>query len=542
MNWSDLSLTHKLRVPLLLVGGLLIALTALQITSLHKATNASNQIEGVYTPALDKALNADRDLYQARIAERTLAYGKQDAGLIESHSENLDQVDERLSAVQNMAVGAETRQLAGEFLAAFRQWRPKSEALVSGVTRGTLSVPAAIELTNGRLDSEFDAMRDLLDQVGETLSQSAATLHADNKAESASALRNLLIMTGLTAGILIAVIAFLPPVILGPIKRITNALDFLARGEGDLTRRLPVDGRDEIGKMASSFNAFLTGMQQLVSDIQTVTQDVSQTSDQLMRGADKSQQNTQQFVSELERVTHANREMEQAIDEISRSTTEVAEDAKNADGRVSDIAAQFRQAVGDIAALSNSVSDSAQVIRELEQETTGIVSLLEVIQGIAEQTNLLALNAAIEAARAGEQGRGFAVVADEVRTLAGKTQQATEDINNMIDKLQSGVQRAVSSMQGGEETAGRSVEAARESESHISEVSGALVRIKDRVLQVAAAIEEQTSVINDINQNLNEARTVSQRNEDSTRELVASATKLEHNATRMQTNVANFRV
>ncbi|MEE3190362.1 MAG: methyl-accepting chemotaxis protein, partial [Pseudomonadota bacterium] len=280
----------------------------------------------------------------------------------------------------------------------------------------------------------------------------------------------------------------------------------------------------------------------LVTNVQTVSTQVRGTTEQLEQGAQKSQETTAQFVAELEHVTHANREMEQAIGEVSQSSTRVAEEATNAEKHVREIAEQFRSAVTDIAALASSVSESAGVIRELEQETTGIASLLDVIKGIAEQTNLLALNAAIEAARAGEQGRGFAVVADEVRSLASKTQQATEDINSMIDKLQSGVNRAVNSMQGGEETAERSVETARASESNIGEVSGALVRIKDQVLQVASAIEEQTSVINNINQNLIEARHMSQENQASTRQLVDSVNTLEQNTSDMRKSVSNFTV
>jgi methyl-accepting chemotaxis protein len=542
MSWRDLSLDLKLRIPLSIIGVLLVVLSFLQLNTLRGVTENSDLIEGTYTPALDQVLNADRDLYQAQIAERTLAFGRRDSGLIESHSENLDQVQERLSAVIAMQVDAKTRTQAEAFLVAFSKWRPKSEKLVNDVSSGRLSIEEARRLSMGSLEQEFEQARGILDTVGENLAATAAVLHQEGLDLSAAAKQNLLVLAGLSVAIIIAVIMVLPPLLIRPIKRTTQALDNLARGEGDLTRRLPIEGNDEIGEMAKTFNRFLEGMQTLVANVKTVSDEVRGTTNRLEQGAQKSQTTTAHFVKELEHVTHANREMEQAIGEVSQSSTRVAEEATTAEQHVREIANQFRSAVTDIAALASSVSESAGVIRELEQETTGIASLLDVIKGIAEQTNLLALNAAIEAARAGEQGRGFAVVADEVRSLASKTQQATEDINSMIDKLQSGVNRAVHSMQGGEETAERSVQTARASESNIGEVSGALVRIKDQVLQVASAIEEQTSVINDINQNLSEARTMSQENENSTRQLVDSVNVLEQNTSKMRHSVANFTV
>ena len=542
MNWRDLSLTLKLRIPLAVIGVLLVILSMLQLNTLNGVTTKSELINGTYTPALDKVLNADRDLYQAQIAERTLALGGNYEGLEASHKENLDQVFDRLRAVIAMEVNDKTRDQAEAFLAAFAKWRPKSEKLVADVTSGKISYEQAEALSTGALEKEFEATRDILDTVGENLAESAASLHAEGVSLNKAARRNLLILTLLSVAIIVAVIVFLPPLLTRPIKRTTSALDKLARGEGDLTRRLTVESNDEIGEMAKTFNKFLEGMQSLVTNVQTVSTQVRGTTEQLEQGAQKSQETTAQFVAELEHVTHANREMEQAIGEVSQSSTRVAEEATNAEKHVREIAEQFRSAVTDIAALASSVSESAGVIRELEQETTGIASLLDVIKGIAEQTNLLALNAAIEAARAGEQGRGFAVVADEVRSLASKTQQATEDINSMIDKLQSGVNRAVNSMQGGEETAERSVETARASESNIGEVSGSLVRIKDQVLQVASAIEEQTSVINNINQNLAEARNMSQENQASTRQLVDSVNVLEQNTSDMRKSVSNFKV
>lgn len=542
MSWRDLSLDKKLRIPMSIIVVLLVILSFLQLNMLSGVTENSGLIGEKYTPALDNVVSADRALLQAQMAERTLAFGYRNNEIAESHTANLEQVNDRLNAVIALGVNGEVEKQTQAVLIAFAEWRSKSENLVSNVSNGRLSVAEARKLSLGSLNGDLEQLRTMLDGVTKNLTSASVALHEESLALGASAMRNLVIFTILPVAIIIAMIVVLPPLLVRPIKRISKALDNLARGEGDLTRRLQVEGNDEIGEMATTFNRFLEGMQTLVANVKTVSDEVRGTTDRLEQGAQKSQTTTAHFVEELEHVTQANREMEQAIGEVSQSSTRVAEEATTAEQHVREIANQFRSAVTDIAALASSVSESAGVIRELEQETTGIASLLDVIKGIAEQTNLLALNAAIEAARAGEQGRGFAVVADEVRSLASKTQQATEDINSMIDKLQSGVNRAVNSMQGGEETAERSVQTARASESNIGEVSGALVRIKDQVLQVASAIEEQTSVINDINQNLNEARTMSQENEDSTRQLVDSVGVLEQNTSKMSHSVANFTV
>lgn len=540
MNWSNLSLAHKLRLPIALVGFILLALSIVQISALNTISNDSDHIENTYMPAINLTLNADRDLYQAQIAERSIALGIHTKNFIDMHSANLNQVQDRINKVRGLDIPVEIQQQADKFLAAYSAWRPKSEKLVAQTTNGQLSQSDATEMSTNALDKEFESMRDQLDALGEMIAAAAESLHADNMAVKDSSLSVILTLVVIAIGVTLFIAVVVPKLIIRPINNLTRVLESLADGRGDLTARLPTTGDDEVGRMAKSFNRFLDRMQTLVRNIQLIVEDVRASSAELKSGADESQALSKQYAESMDMVANANREMAEAIEEVARTTVEVSEEAKDSDTTAKAVANQFRSAVTDIMALAGSVNDASIVIKDLEKETVNIASVLDVIKGIAEQTNLLALNAAIEAARAGEQGRGFAVVADEVRTLAGKTQKSTGDINTMIDKLQSGVDRAVNSMKGGEEKAEGTVTSARESEEQVKQISASLIRITDRILRVASAIEEQTSVINEINGNLSNARDLSKTGQASAEKITVSVGILNKRAEDINSQISNY--
>jgi methyl-accepting chemotaxis protein len=540
MKWSDLGLAKKLRLPIAAIGILLLVLSAVQVMDMERISNEFSHINEEYIPGIGLVLNADRDLYQAQIAERTIALGLKDESYFKMHADNIQQVEDRVNKIISLDVSQEIIAEAKQFLKVFSNWRPQTESMVQQVKDQSITADDATYMSTNSLDKVFESMRDKLDSLGEKLGAEATALQLNTSEIKKQAMSNTLILVVVAIFITICVAVFFPRTIIGPLNNLSKSLDELASGKGDLTKRMPSLGSDEIGKLSNNFNRFLSGMQVLMKNIQVVAMEVNSASGRLQEGAQDSLSNSEQYAKSMEMVSTANHEMGLAIQEVSTNTQQVSEEAKNSDETAKQVSQDFHRAMQEIESLADNVRNSGLVIQELVEETTNIASVLDVIKVIAEQTNLLALNAAIEAARAGEHGRGFAVVADEVRTLASKTQQSTGDINNMIENLRAGVNKAVESMKEGQEKATSTVEYAKKSEENLSHISTSLVSISDRILQVASAIEEQTSVIDEINSNLSGVNELSQNAQQSAQSIGSAVKGLNAQSKSLTDHVSSF--
>lgn len=317
-----------------------------------------------------------------------------------------------------------------------------------------------------------------------------------------SQLRSAFVSALVLAILTILIMLFVAQKISQPINAMLETLNDIADGEGDLTRRLTINGKDEIAQLGGAFNRFANKLHSIISDVSQATEQVSNAADSINRQTLHVKQQLITHNNETEQVVTAATEMSSTAHEVAESANNVA-DATQAAANDSQKAQQIvTLSAQSITALVGEVEQAGDHMHSLHEQSQKIDGVLQVIGAIAEQTNLLALNAAIEAARAGEQGRGFAVVADEVRSLASRTQASTLEIKEMLDQLHHLVSQAVSSMKSSKDTSDETVSSSNKISDSLSSVTNAVEAINDMTSHIATAATEQSSVTEEINRNM----------------------------------------
>lgn len=342
----------------------------------------------------------------------------------------------------------------------------------------------------------------LLELLGVLEENGDATVEGQVSVISNVISNTLFLMIGATILGTAAAIIFtfiLVKVVITPITEVINRIKRIARGDGDLTQRIEIQSQDEMGQLASEFNAFIDNVHIIVKQVSTNCSDMAMSMQKMLTSTKIASEKVDEQRDQTDQIATAFNELSATSREISNNTSEASNAANSANTMSLDAREIVGSAIQAINQLAGEVEEASTVISSLEHDVTKIVSVLAVIQGIAEQTNLLALNAAIEAARAGEQGRGFAVVADEVRSLASKTQESTEEIKDMIDRLQSGSAKAVHVMQKSKDRGHETVSQSEKVSTSLKNMSALIAQINDINAQVACASEEQTAVSEEMN-------------------------------------------
>ena len=327
-----------------------------------------------------------------------------------------------------------------------------------------------------------------------------------------------------------------------PLQVLTRVMEDISLGEGDLTRRLAVQSRDEIGQLATAFNRFVERIHHSIREVSSAALGVNEGAKRVLLASNSSLSNFDEQSTRTNSVAAAINQLGAAAQEIAHNASDASQQASAARQQAEDGRQVVERTIQVMNELSGKISTSCVNIEVLNTKTVNIGQILEVIKGISQQTNLLALNAAIEAARAGEAGRGFAVVADEVRSLAGRTQTSAAEIQQMIEELQIGARESVVTMTESQQHSEESVSIANLAGKRLSSVTQRIGEIDNVNQSVAAATEEQTSVVEALNVDITEINTLNQQGVENLQSTLQACTELERQADRLNQLVGSFRI
>ncbi|MBV7297892.1 methyl-accepting chemotaxis protein [Enterovibrio paralichthyis] len=354
--------------------------------------------------------------------------------------------------------------------------------------------------------------------------------------------QQIILLSVLVCALIAVAAVFLASTITRPISDLAKVFRDIGEGEGDLRQRLEVKGNDEIGQLAQGFNGFVSKIHQVVGDVAATSQSLNNSASVVAEQAQMTQTQSQSQRDRTMLVVTAINEMGATVNEIAANAAHAADSANNAANETATGQNVVMSAQESIQQLAADMDNMAEVIRKLAGNTQQIGSILDVIRGVSEQTNLLALNAAIEAARAGEQGRGFAVVADEVRSLASRTAESTNEIQTMIDDLQKEAQFAVEAMENSQHLTSQGADASQNAASALMQINEQIVLISDINTQVATATEEQSTVVADINRNIEDINVTTQQTADTADNMARASDELRELSHRLDDLVRRFKL
>jgi methyl-accepting chemotaxis protein len=515
--------------------------------SLRNTQKSLEELLTVRLPGVDLLLETDRDLHELLAAERAMIFTAVDSPtfpqLADTYEEKLRQSDDRWRRYAALPAGREEAAERLKYEAARKEWLVVSRRIVDGRKADTMEGRRlAIDLSQSVAPHRFEAMCGGLEGLAALNLAVARESHDRARSGYRKSLTVSLGFLVAAAAIGILLTILIRRSITGSIVQVMGMIQNIAKGEGDLTRRIHVASRDEIGTLAEGFNAFLDRLHDILLQVKTNTLKVAVTAAEISATANELAQGADEQNAQTGEVSAGIQEMSSSILQNSQHAGKTAQIAEKAALQAQDGVKAMREARAGMEQIVASTERTAEAIGVLAGRTEQIGEIVAVIDGIADQTNLLALNAAVEAARAGEQGRGFAVVADEVRKLAERTAASTKEISNTIKAIQKETQGTAESMKAASAVVTDGRLAVEKTESVLGGIVDSVNLAMDMIQQIAAASEEQSSGAEEVSASVESITAVTKQTASGAEKLAAAADELNHQTGLLRDTVSRFRL
>jgi methyl-accepting chemotaxis protein len=540
---GNLRLSRKLLVSPTIVMIFLVALGLTAFLSLRSLKSSIGEIfndrfkASMETTGISEAFaDAHGNLYKLI----TWARANYESTRLESlGKEQITRVDESIAALKTMAEAAKDEVTHQQYQKALEQAAGYRSAAFMVVDFATVELNTAT-VSMASAEDKYTLLAATLKSVNDREQKLSQESYDGAISAYARAALLFLVMMVAAAGLSVMATLMVNALILNPIRSTTEVINRVAAG--DLRKDVPVDTTDEIGEMARSFNGMLSNLRDILGKINAATGTMAGASTQISSSTEEMAAGAHEQTSQAGEVASAVEEMAKTIVANSRNASETAETAKRAKNAAESGGIVVQESVDGMQRIANVVRKSAETVKELGKSSDQIGEIIGVIDDIADQTNLLALNAAIEAARAGEQGRGFAVVADEVRRLAERTTTATKEIAQMISQIQSDTQGAVSAMDAGTKEVESGIQLADKAAKALREIVGISQTVTDMVSQIAAASEQQSSASEQISKNVEAISAVTNESASGTQQIARAAEDLNRLTENLEQLVSQFQL